>query len=43
MNWDAIGAVGEVIGALALVGTLGYLAVQIRSQTRQDHKSHRFR
>jgi hypothetical protein len=30
MNWNAIGAVGEVIGAVAVVVTLGYLAVQIR-------------
>ena len=30
MNWDAIGAVSEIIGALAVVITLAYLAVQIR-------------
>ena len=30
MNWDAIGAVGEIIGALAVVLTLGYLAIQTR-------------
>jgi hypothetical protein len=30
MNWDAIGALGESIGALAVVLTLGYLALQIR-------------
>ncbi|MEJ2238130.1 MAG: hypothetical protein P8X82_07515 [Gemmatimonadales bacterium] len=30
MNWDAIGAVGEILGALAVVATLGYLAVQTR-------------
>ncbi len=30
MNWDAIGAGAEVIGALAVVFTLVYLAVQIR-------------
>ncbi len=30
MNWDAIGAVGEIIGAVAVVGTLAYLATQIR-------------
>jgi len=33
MNWDAIGAVGEVSGAIAVVATLGYLAVQIRQNT----------
>ena len=30
MNWDAIGAVGELIGAIAVVATLAYLAVQVR-------------
>ena len=30
MNWDAIGAVGELIGAFAVVATLAYLAVQVR-------------
>ena len=29
MNWDAIGAIGEIIGALAVVGSLVYLASQI--------------
>ncbi len=33
MNWEAIGAVGEVLGALGVVVTLGYLAVQIRQNT----------
>jgi hypothetical protein len=30
MNWDAIGAIGEIVGAIAVVATLGYLAVQTR-------------
>lgn len=34
MNWDAIGAIGEIVGALATVLTLAYLALQIR-QTRK--------
>jgi hypothetical protein len=34
MNWEAIGAVGEIIGAAAVVATLGYLALQ----TRQSNK-----
>ena len=33
MNWEAIGAIGEVVGAAAVVVTLGYLAVQIRANT----------
>jgi hypothetical protein len=34
MNWDAIGAVGELIGAIAVVITLVYLAIQIRQNTK---------
>jgi hypothetical protein len=30
MNWDAVGAVAEVIGALAVVLTLIYLAIQMK-------------
>lgn len=34
MNWDAIGAIGELIGAVAVIATIGYLAVQIRQSNR---------
>ena len=34
MNWDAIGAIGEVTGALAVFVTLVYLAVQLRQNAR---------
>jgi len=34
MNWDAIGAIGEILGALAVVVSLLYLAVQIRQNSR---------
>ena len=34
MDWDALGAIGEVIGALAVVATLVYLAAQIRQNTK---------
>jgi len=34
VNWDAIGAVSELIGAVGVVITLIYLAVQIRQNTR---------
>jgi hypothetical protein len=33
MNWEAISAVGEIGGALAVIVTLGYLAAQIRQNT----------
>ena len=39
MNWDAIGAIGEIIGAIAVVATLGYLAVQIRQNSTQARLS----
>ena len=31
MNWDAFGAVGEVVGATAVIITLFFVGVQIRS------------
>ena len=34
MNWEALGAIGEIVGAIAVVLTLGYLAVQMRQNTR---------
>ena len=34
MNWDAIGAIGETLGAIAVVVTLIYLAAQIRQNSR---------
>lgn len=33
MNWDAIGAVGEILGALAVFASLIYLALQIKQNT----------
>jgi hypothetical protein len=42
MNWDAIGAVGEIVGAIAVLATLIYLAIQIRqssaTQRAQTHQ-----
>lgn len=37
MSWEAIGAIGELLGAAGVVFTLGYLAVQIRQNTRSQH------
>ena len=34
MNWEALGAIGEIVGAVAVVLTLGYVAVQLRQNTR---------
>jgi hypothetical protein len=42
MNWDAIGAIGEIVGALAVLATLIYLAIQVRQnselQRAQTHQ-----
>lgn len=35
MNWDALGAIGEIVGAGAVVVTLVYLSVQIRYANKQ--------
>lgn len=34
MNWQAIGAIGEVVGGAGVIITLAYLAVQIRQNTK---------
>ena len=39
MNWEAIGAIGEVAGAAGVIITLAYLAVQIRQNTRAARAS----
>lgn len=33
VNWEAAGAIGEILGAAGVIATLGYLAVQIRQNT----------
>ncbi len=39
MNWEAIGAIGEILGAIAVFASLIYLAIQIRAQIRQQKKT----
>ena len=34
MNWTAIGAIGELVGGIAVIGTLIYLATQVRQNTK---------
>lgn len=34
MNWDAFGAISELVGSIALIVTLVYLAAQLRQNTR---------
>ena len=38
MNWEAISAVGETLGAGAVLVTLVYLAVQVRQNTAQQKR-----
>jgi hypothetical protein len=33
MNWEAVGAVGEIIGAVAVIVSIIYLALQVRQNT----------
>ncbi len=35
MNWDAVGAIAELLGAIGVIISLVYLAAQIRQNTRQ--------
>jgi hypothetical protein len=39
MNWDAIGAIGEILGAIAVLVTLVYLARQIHLNTNEIRAS----
>ena len=39
MNWDAIGAIAELLSAVAVFVTLVYLALQIRQNTRAVRSS----
>jgi hypothetical protein len=34
MSWEAIGAISEIIGAIAVVASLVYLATQVRQSTK---------
>jgi len=33
MNWDAIGAIAELLGAVGVIGSLIYLATQVKTST----------
>jgi hypothetical protein len=39
MNWDALGAIGEIIGAVAVIATLYYLSLQIKINSNEISKS----
>lgn len=37
MDWNAIGAIGEVLGAVGVIVTLVYLALQLRQNTKSNN------
>ena len=39
MNWDAIGAIAETLGAIGVITSLVYLAVQIRQNSKHIESS----
>jgi hypothetical protein len=39
MNWDAVGAIGQILGSVAVFVTLGYLATQVRQAKRQMQRA----
>lgn len=41
MNWTAIGAIGEIVGALAVVFTLVVLIIQVRHSTQATQETNR--
>ncbi len=41
MNWDAIGAIAELLGAVGVIASLVYLATQIRQSREQMHQNTR--
>ena len=42
MNWDAIGAMGELIGAVAVLATLIYLSIQTRLTRKATQETAEF-
>jgi hypothetical protein len=39
MNWDAVSAIGEILGTLVVFITLGYLAVQLKQARAEVERS----
>lgn len=42
MNWDAVGAIGEILGALTVIATLFYLSRQIRQNAHALDRSNEY-
>lgn len=43
MNWDAIGAIAELLGAIGVIGSLVYLTTQLKASTQASHIEAKFR
>jgi hypothetical protein len=39
VNWEAIGAIGEILGAIGVILTIVYLAIQIRQNTKTQQSA----
>ena len=42
MNWDALGAIAELLGAIAVFLTLAYLTVQVRQNSKALEQQNKF-
>ena len=42
MNWDALGAMGEIAGAIAVIATLFFLARQLQVNTRELERTNEY-
>lgn len=42
MNWDALGAIAELLGAIAVLLTLAYLTVQVRQNSKALELQNKF-
>lgn len=42
MNWEALGAIGEVLGSLLVLATLIYVAIQTRDLNKQSQAEARY-
>ena len=42
MNWEVVGAIGELVGAAAVIATLFFLAIQVRHSAKATEENTRF-
>lgn len=39
MNWEIVSAIGHLVAAVGLIPTLVYLAIQVREQSKANHRA----